>query len=79
MTNGNFFVTIMLVLLIWKGTFTMGKNSKAQDLEMRRQFQEKRKQEEEAKRRAQNRLMWQIIAGTLAIILLAVGDRKSVV
>ena len=51
----------------------MGKNSKAQDLEMRRQFQEKRKQEEEAKRRAQNRLMWQIIAGTLAIILLAVG------
>ena len=51
----------------------MGKKSKAQDLEMRRQFQEKRRQEEEAKRRAQNRLMWQIIAGTLAVILLAVG------
>lgn len=51
----------------------MGKNSKAQDLEMRRQFQEKRRQEEEAKRREQNLLMWQIIAGTLALILLAVG------
>ena len=48
----------------------MGKNSKAQDAEMRRQYREAKLREEAEKQKRQNRLMWQIVFGVLAVILL---------
>lgn len=59
----------------------MGKNSKAQDAAMRREYQEKRRREEEEKRRRENKLMWQIVIGVVAIILVitAVAVAISVV
>lgn len=48
----------------------MGKSSKAQDAAMRREYQEKRRREEEEKRRRENRLMWEIVIGAVALILI---------
>ena len=47
----------------------MGKNSKAQEAEMRRQYREARMREEMEKQKRQNRLMWQIVIGVIAVIL----------
>lgn len=48
----------------------MGKSSKAQDAAMRREYQEKKRREELEKQRRENRLMWQIVIGVVAVILL---------
>lgn len=47
----------------------MGKNSKAQEAEARRQYMEARRREEEEKQRRQNRLMWQIVIITVAAVV----------
>ena len=48
----------------------MGKNSKAQDAELRRKYREERLRAEAQKQKQQNRMMWQIILGVFAVILL---------
>ncbi len=47
----------------------MGKNSKAQDAAMRREYQENRRRAEAEKQRRQNRLMWEIVAGIAVVVL----------
>ena len=51
----------------------MGKQSKAQEAEQRRKYMEELRKKEEEKARRQNRLMWQIVLGALAIILIVTG------
>ena len=49
----------------------MGKNSKAQEAEIRRQYMEARRREEEEKQKRQNRLLWQIlVAVTVAVVVI---------
>ena len=63
----------------------MGKSSKAKEAELRRQYQEARRREELEKQRRQNRLMWQIVIGVLAGILIvtliavaiSIGSRRT--
>ena len=47
----------------------MGKNSKARDAEQRRQYQEARRREELERQRRQDRLMWQIVIGVAAVVV----------
>jgi ABC-type Fe3+ transport system permease subunit len=47
----------------------MGKNSKARDAEQRRQYQEARRREELERQKRQDRLMWQIVIGVAAVVV----------
>lgn len=47
----------------------MGKNSKAQQAEERRKYLEELRRREQEKIKRQNRLMWQIVIGVVAIVL----------
>ena len=47
----------------------MGKNSKAQQAEERRKYLEELRRQEQEKIKRQNRLMWQIVIGVVAIVL----------
>ena len=47
----------------------MGKNSKAQQAEERRKYMEELRRKEQEKLKRQNRLMWQIVIGVIAIVL----------
>ena len=64
----------------------MGKKSKAQEAEMKRQYQEERRRKELEKKKKQNKLMWQIVICVVAAVLLitavivaiALGGKKEI-
>ena len=61
LTSPLFFDTIKRERVTNRKESIMGKNSKAQEAEIRRQYMEARRREEEEKQKRQNRLLWQIL------------------